>query len=115
MHCDVPPPKSSTRLDLNQDLWDSIFASIKDENVGDVFDELGGEGDENELGVDRRGCVGGGCRLWERIELLEPGSTRLYDGGASTSLGEVGGVGSWSSFRIIMGSWDSEDRLGYWF
>jgi len=62
--------------DLSFDFLDSSvassFASIRDVIVGEVVDEREGEGDEDEPGIGLCGCVGGGCRLWERIELLEP-------------------------------------------
>ena len=70
MVCAVLPLRSSIRLDLSFDFWDSRVDSIRAVNVGE---DWGGEGEEDEPGVDRRGCIGGGGRLWERIELLEPG------------------------------------------
>ena len=75
MVCAALPPRSSIKLDLSLDFWDSSVDSIRSANVGEDLEDGGGEREEDKLGVDRCGCIGGGGRLWERIELLEPGST----------------------------------------
>ena len=69
----LPPLRSSIKLDLSLDFCDSSFDSIRAVSVGEDPEDRGGEGEEDKLGVDRHGCIGGG-RLWERIELLELGS-----------------------------------------
>jgi len=71
----VSPLRSSIRFDLSLDFPDSSVDSIRAENVGEDPKDWGGEGEGDEPGVDLCGCIGGGSRLWERIELLEPGST----------------------------------------
>jgi hypothetical protein len=74
MLCAVPPLRSSIKLDFSLDFWDSSVDSIRAANVGEELEEKGGEGEGDKLGVERRGCTGGGSRLWERIEPLELGS-----------------------------------------
>ena len=71
----VPPPRNSINLDLNLNFSDSSVDSIRAANAREDHEDLGGGG--RKLNVDRRGCIGGNSRLWERIKLLEPGS-RLW-------------------------------------